>query len=68
MYQLRHLVGILKLQFSFNKLLIDTISVISVYFSMKSLINLSRNSVRFDNTSVKWLSDGLNSVRFYLKV
>ena len=33
-------------------------------FFIKSLLNLSRNSVRFENCSGNWLSDGLNSVRF----
>ena len=53
--------------------LISQISVhslwhVCVYFYIKSLINSSGNSVRFENSSGNWLSDGLNSVRFYLKV
>ena len=31
-------------------------------------MNLSRNSVRSENSSGKWLSEGLKSVRFYLTV
>ena len=42
--------------------------MISVYFFKKPLLNLSRNSVRFENSSGNWLSDGLDSVRFYLTV
>ena len=42
--------------------------MVSVYFFIKSPINLSRNSMRFENSSGNWLSDGLNSVRFYLTV
>ena len=37
-------------------------------FFIKSLRNLSRNSVRTENSSGNWLSDGQNSVRFYLTV
>ena len=33
-------------------------------FSLKSLIDLSRNSVRFKNSSGNWFSDEPNSVRF----
>ena len=42
--------------------------MIDIYFFIKSLINLSRNSVRFENSSGNWFSDRLNSVRFYLTV
>ena len=42
--------------------------VIYIYFFIKSLINLSKNSVRFENSSGNRLSDRLNSVRFYLTV
>ena len=42
--------------------------MIYIYFFIKSLINLSRNSVRFENSSGNRLSDRLNSVRFYLTV
>ena len=42
--------------------------MIYIYFFINSLINLSRNSVRFENSSGNWLSDRLNSVRFYLTV
>ena len=60
--------GILKPLSSFNKPLIDTKSVIYVYFFITSLINLSGNYVRFENSSGNWLSEGLKSVRFYLTV
>ena len=60
--------GILKPLFSFNKLLIDTIKCVLYFLFIKSLINLSRNSVRFKHSSGNWLSGGLNSVRFYLTV
>ena len=40
--------------------------MIYIYFFITSLINLSRNSVRFENSSGNRLSDRLNSVRFYL--
>ena len=53
---------------SFNKLLTDTIKCDLYLLFLKSLINLSRNSVRFENSSGNRLSDGLNSVRFYLTV
>ena len=42
--------------------------MIYVYFFIQSLTKLSRNSVRFENSSGNWLSDGLNPVRFYLTV
>ena len=42
--------------------------MIYIYFFIKSLINLSRNSVRFENSFGNRLSDRLNSVRFYLTV
>ena len=38
--------------------------MIYIYFFIKSLINLSRNSVRFENSPGNWLSDRLNLVRF----
>ena len=37
-------------------------------FSLKSFIDLSRNSVRFKNSSGNWFLDEPNSVRFYLTV
>ena len=48
--------GILKPLFSFEQLLIDTLKCNYVYLFVKSLINLSRNSVRFENSSGNWLS------------
>ena len=54
--------------FSFNKLVTDTIKCDLYFFFIKSHINLSRNSVRFENSSGNRLSDRLNSVRFYLTV
>ena len=59
---------ILKPLFSFNKLLIDTIKCDLCLLFHKISINLSKNSVRFENSSGNWLSDGLKSVRFYLTV
>ena len=54
--------------FSFNKLLTDIIKCNLYFLFIKSLKNLSRNSVRFENSSGNQLSDRLNSVRFYLTV
>ena len=54
------------LNLAFINYLLTQLSVINVYFFTKSLINLSRNSVKFENSSENWLSDYLNSVRFYL--
>ena len=68
MHELSHGKCILLPLFSFNKLLTDTIKCDYIYFFIKSLINLSRKSVRFENSSGNWLSDRLNSVRLYLSV
>ena len=49
---LKHPKGILKPLLSFIKLLIDTANcVLCLLIHKKSLINLSRNSVRFKNSS-----------------
>ena len=53
--------------FSFNKLLTDTIKCDSYLLFHKISYNLSRNSVRFENSSGNQLSDRLNSVRFFSK-
>ena len=55
--------------FSFNKRLTDTRKCdLYLLFDKISYINLSRNSVRFENSPENRLSDMLNSVRFYLAV
>ena len=54
--------------FSFNKLLTDTIKCNLYLLFHKMSYRLSRNSVRFVNSSGNRFSDRLNSVRFYLTV
>ena len=54
--------------FSFNKLLTDTIQCDLYLLFHKISYKLSRNSVRFENSSGNRLSDRLNFVRFYLTV
>ena len=52
----------------FNKLLTDTIKCDLYLLFIKSLVNLTRNFVRFENSSGNRISARLNSVRFYLTV